>query len=133
MALIKIYLTGVITGSFKMAEYQCAAGFIGIGGAKLIKGINNVIKGRVVPSDALETLTASKVKEADEFALAINKKLKDAKTKSTLKFTLAEAADDADLLATQASFENVRRLGYLEDFRKFNRNQANALDNYFKI
>ena len=46
---------------------------------------------------------------------------------------MAEAADDADLLATQASFENVRRLGYLEDFRKFNREQANALDNYFKI
>jgi len=128
--------TELLQEAFKVAGISGAAGFIGIGGAKLIKGINNVIKGRVVPSDALETLGASKVKEADEIASTINKTLNsvnDAKTKSTLKFTLAEAADDADLLATQASFENVRRLGYLEDFRKFNRDQANALDNYFNI
>ena len=125
--------TELLQEAFKVAGISGAAGFIGIGGAKLIKGMNNIIKGRVVPSDALETLTASKVKEADDIALSINQKLKDAKSKSTLKFTLAEAADDADLLATQASFENVRRLGYLEDFRKFNRDQANALDNYFKI
>jgi len=123
----------LLSEAFKMAGISAAGGFIGLGGAKLIKGINNVIKGRVVPSDALETLTASKVKEADEVAATINKELNKAKTKSTLKFTLAEAADDADLLATQASFENVRRLGYLEDFRKFNRNQANALNNYFDI
>ena len=125
--------TELLQEAFKVAGISGAAGFIGIGGAKLIKSVNNIIKGRVVPSDALETLTASKVKEADEIALSINRKLKDAKSKSTLKFTLAEAADDADLLATQASFENVRRLGYLEDFRKFNREQANALNNYFKI
>jgi len=125
--------TELLQEAAKVGLISGAAGFIGIGGAKLIKGMNNIIKGRVVPSDALETLTASKVKEADEIALSINRKLKDAKSKSTLKFTLAEAADDADLLATQASFENVRRLGYLEDFRKFNREQANALDNYFKI
>ena len=125
--------TDLLIEAFKVAGISGAAGFVGLGGAKLIKGVNNLIKGRVVPKDALETLTASKVKESDEVALAINKKLNDAKTKSNLKFTLAEAADDADLLATQASFENVRRLGYLEDFRKFNRNQANALDNYFKI
>ena len=125
--------TDLLIEAFKVAGISGAAGFVGLGGAKLIKGVNNLIKGRVVPKDALETLTASKVKEADEVALAINKKLNDAKTKSNLKFTLAEAADDADLLATQASFENVRRLGYLEDFRKFNREQANALDNYFKV
>ena len=125
--------TELLQEAAKVGLISGAAGFIGIGGAKLIKGMNNIIKGRVVPSDALETLTASKVKEADEIALSINRKLKDAKSKSTLKFTLAEAADDADLLATQASFENVRRLGYLEDFRKFNREQANALNNYFKI
>ena len=125
--------TELLQEAAKVGLISGAAGFIGIGGAKLIKSVNNIIKGRVVPSDALETLTASKVKEADEIALSINRKLKDAKSKSTLKFTLAEAADDADLLATQASFENVRRLGYLEDFRKFNREQANALNNYFKI
>jgi hypothetical protein len=63
----------------------------------------------------------------------INDVLDKAKLNSKLKFTLAQAIDDADMLATQQSFENVKRLGYMDEFRTFGREQAQALNDYFGV
>jgi len=109
------------------------AGVFGLGAIKTIKGINNMIKGRVVPDDVLSSLDDVMVKESDAVAKTINDALDTAKINSKLKYTLAEALDDPDLLATQAAFENVKRLGYVNEFRTFGRKQADALNNYFKI
>ena len=109
------------------------AGVFGLGAIKTIKGINNMIKGRVVPDDVLSSLDDVMLKESDAVAKTINDALDTAKINSKLKYTLAEALDDPDLLATQAAFENVKRLGYVNEFRTFGRKQADALNNYFKI
>ena len=125
----------LLTEAFKTAGISGAAGFVGLGGAKLIKGVNNMIKGRSFSfaDDAVKTLEDTKFLEADEIANTINKRLEDARSQSKLKFTLGEAIDDADLLATQASFENVRRLGKIPEFREFGQKQAGALNEYFKV
>ena len=125
----------LLTEAFKTAGISGAAGFVGLGGAKLIKGVNNMIKGRSFSfaDDAVKTLEDTKFLEADEIANTVNKRLEDAGSQSKLKFTLGEAIDDADLLATQASFENVRRLGKIPEFREFGQKQAGALNEYFKV
>ena len=66
--------------------------------------------------EGVKALDDPKVLQADTIANNINKTLEDAGSKSRLKFTLAEALDDPDLLATQAAFENTRRLGKLKEF-----------------
>ena len=109
------------------------AGVLGLGAIKTIKSVNNLIKGRVVPDDVIGTLDDAMVKETDLVAKTINDTLDTAKINSKLKYTLAEALDDPDLLATQHAFENVKRLGYVKEFREFGRAQADALNNYFKI
>ena len=109
------------------------AGVLGLGAIHTIKSINNLIKGRVVADDVVGALDDVMVKETDLVAKTINDTLDTAKINSKLKYTLGEALDDPDLLATQASFENVKRLGYVKEFREFGRAQADALNNYFKI
>jgi len=121
--------------AFKTAGISAAAGFIGIGGVKLIKGVNNVIKGRTFSEvgEGIKVAKSAKAFEAEQAATNINKALEDANVKSRLKYTLAEAADDKDLLAIQSSFENVRHLGKTEEFNTFGKNQAEALNEYFKL
>ena len=46
--------------------------------------------------------------EASKIANSVNKKLADANVKSKLQYTLAEAANDKDLLAIQRSFETSK-------------------------
>ena len=118
----------------KMAGISLGAGVSAVGIAKAIKGVNNMIKGRSFfqTEAAVKSLQDPKFLEADEVANAINIKLEDAGVQSRLKYTLAEALDDKNLLATQSSFENVRRLGKTEEFREFGKNQAIALNDYFK-
>jgi hypothetical protein len=121
--------------AFKTAGISAAAGFIGIGGVKLIKGINNVVKGRTFSGvdEGVKLAKSTKALEAEQAATNINKALEDAGVKSRLKYTLAEATDDKELLAVQSSFENVRRLGMTEEFGTFGQNQAKALNEYFKL
>ena len=121
--------------AFKTAGISAAAGFIGIGGVKLIKGVNNVIKGRTFSEvgEGIKVAKSAKAFEAEQAATNVNKALEDAGVKSRLKYTLAEAADDKELLAVQSSFENVRRLGKTEEFNTFGKNQAEALNEYFKL
>ena len=99
----------------------------------MIKGINNLIKGRTIPDDVVGVLDDVMVKETDLVAKTINDTLDTAKINSKLKYTLAEALDDPDMLASQAAFENVKKLGYVNEFREFGRKQAEALNNYFGI
>ena len=113
------------------AGVSLGAGVLGLGAIKAIKGINNLINGRVVSDDAMEALSSTAVKETDAVAKTINDTLDGAKIKSKLKYTLAQATDDPDLLASQHAFENSKRLGRVSEFREFGREQADALNDYF--
>ena len=115
----------------KTAGISLAGGVVGSVAAKTIKGVNNLIKGRIVADDATKVL--GDIKDADKIANNINETLDKAKINSKLKFTLAQSLDDADMLAAQQSFENVKRLGYMDEFRTFGREQATALNNYFGV
>ena len=119
----------------KVGAISLGAGVTGVSIAKVIKGANNIIKGRSFfqIEAGVKALDDPKVLQADTVASNINKTLEDAGSKSRLKFSLAEALDDPDLLATQAAFENTRRLGKLKEFQEFGQNQANALNEYFKL
>ena len=113
------------------AGISFGAGVLGLGALKTIKSINNMIKGRVVSDEALEALSSSTVKETDAVAKTINDTLDSAKINGNLKYTLAQATDDVDLLASQHAFENSKALGKVSEFREFGRDQAEALNNYF--
>ena len=117
--------------ALKTGGISLAAGVAGSAAAKTIKGVNNLIKGRFVSDDSIKLL--SDIKEPEKIAGQINDVLDKAKLNSKLKFTLAQAIDDADMLATQQSFENVKRLGYMDEFRTFGREQAQALNDYFGV
>jgi hypothetical protein len=99
--------------------------------ANTIKGVNNIIKGRFIKESDIKLLNDSG--NADEIAKAVNDTLDKAKINTKLKYTLAQATDDADLLATQEAFENTKRLGFLDEFRSFNRDQATSLNEYFGV
>ena len=119
----------------KTAGISLGAGVTGFAIAKAIKGVNNAINGRAFSfsDDALDTLTDVKVKEAQAITKKINDALDTAQIDSKLKFSLGKAAGDADLLAVQSAFENTRKLGYVGEFRKFNIEEANALNDYFGL
>ena len=90
-------------------QISLGAGVLGIGAINMIKGINNLIKGRTIPDDVVGVLDDVMVKETDLVAKTINDTLDTAKINSKLKYTLAEALDDPDMLASQAAFENVKK------------------------
>lgn len=114
------------------AGLSLAGGYAGVFAAKTIKGVNNVINGRaIVAEDFYETFPDKNI--ADNVANIINNKLDNANISSKVKFTLAQTTGDVDLLAAQSAFENTTRLGYLGEFREFNKKQANALNDYFKL
>tara|TARA_B100000029_G_C17591718_1_gene962730 strand:- start:43 stop:2769 length:2727 start_codon:yes stop_codon:yes gene_type:complete len=124
----------IIKKAAMKAGISLAAGYTGLGIVKFMKGTDNLLKGRLDMTDDLTKILDDKSKiDADLVAKQINEKLDTAKMKSKLKFTLAESLDDADMLATQSQFENVRRLGWMDKFRTAGRNQAEALNDYFKI
>ena len=121
-------------GSIKLTgAISFGGGVLGLGVIKSIKSINNLIKGRVIPDDVIGTLDDNMIKESDAVSKTINDALDTANIDSKLKYTLGQAIDDPDLLATQQAFENVKRLGYVNEFRTFGREQAEALNNYFGL
>mgnify|MGYP003653826784 CR=1 FL=1 len=117
----------------KTATISGVAGIGGFGAAHIIKGVNNIIKGRLVTKDAAKVLDDPSVKDVDKVAAQINEKLEQAKIGSKLKYTLGESLNDTDFLAAQAQFENVKRLGKMEEFRLFGKDQATALNDYFSL
>ena len=125
----------LLSEAFKTAGISAGAGFLGLGAVKLIKSINNVIQGRSFSSveEGVESMQSVRAKEAETVANEINKTLEDAKIKSRLKYTMAEATDDKDLLALQSAFEEKRVLGKLGEFREFGEEQAKSLNSYFGL
>ena len=125
----------LLNEALKTAGISAGAGVLGVGAAKIIKGATNILKGRIFGNvdEGIKTAESAKVKEAKEIEDQINLKLEDAGIKSKLKYTLAEAADDKDLLSIQKSFEDVRRLGYTKEFSEASLEKANALNSYFKL
>ena len=125
----------LLNEAFKTAGISVGAGFLGLGAVKLIKSINNVVQGRSFSSvdEGAKSLQSARALESETVAKEINKTLEDASIKSRLKYTLAEATDDKDLLALQSAFENKRVLGKLGQFREFGEVQAGSLNSYFKL
>ena len=125
----------LLNEAYKTTGISAGAGFLGIGAVKLIKSINNVVKGRSFSSvdKGVKSLQSARALESETVAKEINKKLEDSSVKSRLKYTLAEATDDKDLLAIQSAFENKRVLGQLGQFREFGEEQAKSLNAYFAL
>jgi hypothetical protein len=125
----------IFNEAFKTFGITAAAGTLGVGAAKLIKGANNILKGRLFGNidEGIEVSKSARAKEAKEIQDQINQKLEDAKIAERLKYTLAEAADDKDLLSIQKSFEDVRRLGFTNEFGEASTKKMAALNSYFKL
>ena len=122
----------LLNRAFVAAGISAGSAVLGVGAAKVIKGTTNLIKGRFLQGNDIAVSAAEDaVVKADAVATKINSALDGAKIKSNLKFTLGQAANDADMLAAQESFENINKLGYMNEFRTFNQNQADALNKYF--
>ena len=122
----------LLNRAFVAAGISAGSAFLGVGAAKVIKGTANLVKGRMINgSDIGISKIQDDVVKADAVAKEINNTLDGAKINSNLKFTLGQASGDADLLAAQESFENMNKLGYMNEFRTFNQNQAKALNDYF--
>ena len=115
----------------KTAGISLGFGLGGVGLAKTIKGVNNLVKGRIATDDFAE-LVGSKT-EAEEISKQINDKLAEAKLNARLKFFTSKALNDPDLMAAQEAFENTNRLGYVGEFREANIKQMNALNDYFSL
>ena len=125
----------LLNEAFKVAGISASAGALGVGAAKVIKAANNLVKGRLFGNvdEGIEIAKSARVKEAKEISDQINQKLEDAKISERLKYTLAEASDDKDLLAIQKSFEDVRRLGYTKEFTEASTEKMASLNAYFKL
>nr|BAR27905.1 hypothetical protein [uncultured Mediterranean phage uvMED] len=122
----------LLNRAFVAAGISAGSAVLGVGAAKVIKGTTNLIKGRFLQGNDIAVSSAEDaVVKADAVATKINNALDGAKIKSNLKFTLGQATNDADMLAAQESFENINKLGYMNEFRTFNQEQANALNKYF--
>jgi hypothetical protein len=122
----------LLNRAFVAAGVSAGSAFLGVGAAIVIKGTTNLIKGRFLQgSDIAVSKVEDDILKADVVANRINNVLDGAKIKSNLKFTLGQAANDADMLAAQESFENINKLGYMNEFRTFNQNQAQSLNDYY--
>ena len=100
----------------KTAGVSLAFGFGGLGIAKSIKGINNIIKGRIAPDDLVDYVGSKN--NAEDLSRQINDKLEEAGLNSRLKYKTSQALNDPDLMAVQQKMETSPRLGFVEDFTK---------------
>jgi|GEM_PF-5575488 hypothetical protein len=122
----------LLNRAFVAAGISAGSAVLGVGAAKVIKSTANLIKGRFLKgSDVAISKVEDDIVRADTVTKQINNTLDSAKINSNLKFTLGQAANDADMLAAQESFENMNKLGYMNEFRTFNQNQAKALNDYY--
>jgi len=122
----------LLNRAFVATGISAGSAVLGVGAAKVIKSTANLIKGRFLQgSDVAISKVEDDIVRADAVTKEINNALDSAKINSKLKFTLGQAANDADMLAAQESFENINKLGYMNEFRTFNQNQAQALNDYY--
>ena len=123
----------LVKEGFKTGAFSLGAGTPGLALGYIFKGVDNLLNGRSFHFKNKDLLTEEKVLEANEIQKQINQGLQDAGEEATLKFSLAKASDNPDLLAVQNSFEKTKKLGKVEEFRKFNKDEADALNKYFGI
>jgi hypothetical protein len=117
--------------AFKTFGISTAFGYGGLGTAKIIKGVNNIIKGRIQSKDFVDLVNTKT--EAEDIAKTINDKLSEGKLNTKLRFKTSQALNDPDLMAAQEVFEKSNRLGYVGDFKRANTNEMNALNDYFTL
>jgi len=117
--------------AFKTAGISAAFGYGGLGTAKVIKGVNNIIKGRVQSKDFVDLVNTKT--EAEDIAKSINDKLSEAKLNTKLRFKTSQALDDPDLMAAQEVFEKSNRLGYVGEFKRAGKGEMEALNDYFSL
>lgn len=115
----------------KTAGISATFGFGALGVAKTIKGVNNIVKGRIQSDDFVDLVNTKT--DAENISKTINDKLSEAKLNSKLKFKTSQALNDPDLMAAQEVFETSNRLGYVGDFKKANTSEMNALNDYFTL
>ena len=124
----------LLNRAFLATGVSAGSAVLGVGAVKLIKGVNNLINGRFVKGNDLADARVEKdIVKADDVAKQINDTLDTAKINSELKFSLAKASNDPDLLAAQSAFENQNKLGYMNDFKTMNVENATALNKYFSF
>ena len=123
--------TQLANEAFKTAGISAAFGYGGLGTAKIIKGVNNIIKGRIQSKDFVDLVNTKT--EAEDIAKTINDKLTEGKLNTKLRFKTSQALNDPDLMAAQEVFEKSNRLGYVGDFKRANTNEMNALNDYFSL
>lgn len=78
----------------------------------------------------------NQVKESEESLEILddfNNRLADLNSKKKLKFTLGQASGDSELLAKQRLFETNSNYGERGRFEEFGKDQADALNTYFKL
>jgi hypothetical protein len=122
----------LLNRAFQAAGISAGSAILGVGAAKVIKGVSNVIKGRFIKADDIADAGRQKdIDAAQDVADSINNTLDKAKVGSRLKYSLAEATNNADLLSKQKAFETQNRLGRMDDFVDFKKDQAQALNDYF--
>ena len=117
--------------AIKTAGISAAFGFGGLGLVKTVKGVNNIIKGRIAPDD-LASYVGGKTK-AEDISRQINDKLEEAGLNSRLKYKTSQALNDPDLMAVQQKMETSPRLGFVGEMTEATTKEMNALNDYFSL
>jgi hypothetical protein len=122
----------LLNRAFQAAGISAGAGFLGVGAAKIIKGVQNIAKGRFIkPTDVVDSKNEVAMARATEVMDKVNDKLDAAKIKENLKYSLGEITNNSNLLAKQKLFETDSKLGRIGEFTDIKKNQARALNSYF--
>jgi len=123
----------LVKEGFKTGAFSLGAGTSGMVLGYIFKGVNNMLNGRSFHFKNADILQEEKVLEANQIQKTINEALEKEGEKVRLKYSLGKAADDPDLLSVQGSLEKTKRFNMVDEFREFNREEANALNKYFGI
>ena len=115
----------------KTAGTSLAFGFGGLGVAKGIKAINNIVKGRIAPDDLVDYVGGKN--NAEDLSRQINDKLEEAGLNSRLKYKTSQALNDPDLMAVQQKMETSPRLGFVGEMSEATTKEMNALNDYFSL
>lgn len=122
----------LLNRAFQTAGISAGAGFLGVGAAKLIKGVANIAKGRFIKAnDVADFRNETAMQRASEVTDVINNTLDAAKINANLKYSLGEITNNPDLLSKQKMFETSSKLGRMGEFVGLKKNNAQALNSYF--
>ena len=115
----------------KTAGTSLAFGFGGLGVAKGIKAINNIVKGRIAPDDLVDYVGGKN--NAEDLSRQINDKLEEAGLNSRLKYKTSQALNDPDLMAVQQKMETSPRLGFVGEMTEATTKEMDALNDFFSL